>query len=74
MLASLRTYPLLTGYRGAPPADVAALRELLYRVSALVEDVHEIVEMDCNPVFVRDHGVAVADVRLRVRRTTPQRS
>ena len=68
MLTSLRGYPLLTGYRGAPPADIAALEDLLYRVSALVEEVPELAELDCNPLFVhRGHnGVTVVDARLRL--------
>ncbi|HWH31407.1 MAG TPA: acetate--CoA ligase family protein, partial [Egibacteraceae bacterium] len=68
MLTSLRGYPLLTGYRGAPPADIAALEDLLYRLSALVEEVPELAELDCNPVFVhREHnGVTVVDARVRL--------
>jgi acyl-CoA synthetase (NDP forming) len=46
--------------------DVAALAELLHRVSALVEDIPEIAELDLNPVFVRRHGVVVADIRIRL--------
>ncbi|WP_370325901.1 GNAT family N-acetyltransferase [Euzebya sp.] len=73
MLTGLRTYPLLTGYRGAPPADVAALRDLLFRISALVEDVPEIAELDINPVFVRPegHGVTPVDVRIRLAPPAP---
>jgi acetate---CoA ligase (ADP-forming) len=69
MLTSLRTYPLLTGYRGAPPTDLPALRDLLHRVSAMVEDLAEIGEMDLNPVFVGPDGVVAVDVRVRVQRT-----
>jgi ATP-grasp domain len=32
----------------------------------MVEDVPEIAELDMNPVFVRRHGVVVADVRVRL--------
>ena len=68
MLTSLRGYPLLTGYRGAPPADVPALEDLLYRLSALVEEVPELAELDCNPVFVHRerNGVTVVDARVRL--------
>jgi acyl-CoA synthetase (NDP forming) len=66
MLRSLRSYRLLTGYRRSPPLDVAAFAELLHRVSAMVEDIPEIAELDLNPVFVRQHGVVVADVRVRL--------
>jgi acyl-CoA synthetase (NDP forming) len=66
MLRSLRSYRLLTGYRQSPPLDVAAFAELLHRVSAVVEDIPEIAELDLNPVFVRQHGAVVADVRVRL--------
>ncbi len=66
MLRSLRSYRLLTGYRQSPPLDVGAFAELLHRVSAMVEDIPEIAELDMNPVFVRRHGVVVADVRVRL--------
>jgi len=66
MLRSLRSYRLLTGYRQSPPLDVAAFAELLHRVSAMVEDIPEITELDLNPVFVRQHGAIVADVRIRL--------
>ena len=58
MLTSLRGYPLLTGYRGSDPVDVDAFKGLLFRLSAMVEVVPEISELDLNPVFVRRRGVA----------------
>ena len=66
MLRSLRSYRLLTGYRQSPPLDVAAFAELLHRVSAMVEDIPEIAELDLNPVFVRQRGAVAADVRVRL--------
>jgi acyl-CoA synthetase (NDP forming) len=66
MLQSLKAYRLLTGYRGAPALDVGALRRMLHGVSALVDDLPEIAEMDLNPVFVLQKGAVVADVRIRV--------
>ena len=66
MLRSLRSYRLLTGYRNSPPLDVAAFAELLHRVSAMVEDIPELTELDLNPVFVRQHGAVVADIRIRL--------
>jgi acyl-CoA synthetase (NDP forming) len=65
MLASLRCAPLLAGYRGAAALDVAALTDALHRISTLVTEVTEIVEIDLNPVFLLEHGVAVADARIR---------
>ncbi|MGD0765106.1 MAG: GNAT family N-acetyltransferase, partial [Dehalococcoidia bacterium] len=52
MIRSIKGYPLLDGWRGAPPGDIPALEEVLLRVSALVEDLPEVAEMDLNPVKV----------------------
>ncbi|HEX2784816.1 MAG TPA: acetate--CoA ligase family protein, partial [Ilumatobacteraceae bacterium] len=57
--------PLLTGYRGAAVLDVAALRAVLHRISTLVAEVTEIAEIDLNPIFLLERGVAVADARIR---------
>ncbi len=66
MVRSLAMFPLLEGYRNAPPADIAALEETLLRVSAMVEAHPEIVEMDCNPVMVLPEGAVVVDARVRI--------
>jgi acetate---CoA ligase (ADP-forming) len=68
MLTSLRMYPVLTGYRGSAPTDVEALKDLLHRINAMVEDLPEVVELDLNPVFVRPEGrgVVAVDVRMKV--------
>jgi acetyl coenzyme A synthetase (ADP forming)-like protein len=71
MVRSVATFPLLDGYRGAPKTDVAALEELLLRISALVEAHPEIAELDCNPVKVLPDGVVVVDARVRVEAATP---
>ncbi|MPZ71749.1 MAG: GNAT family N-acetyltransferase [Nitriliruptorales bacterium] len=68
MLTSLRGYPLLTGYRGSDPVDVEAFKALLFRLSAMVEAVPEISELDLNPVFVRRRGVAAVDARVKLAR------
>jgi len=52
MLHSLKTYPLLTGFRSSPKCEVAALEEGLLRVNAMVEDLPQIAELDCNPFVV----------------------
>jgi acyl-CoA synthetase (NDP forming) len=72
MVRSLATFPLLDGYRGAPKADVAALEDLLLRVSALVEAHPQVAELDCNPVKVLPHGAVVVDARVRVEPATPR--
>ncbi|HYM95984.1 MAG TPA: acetate--CoA ligase family protein, partial [Candidatus Sulfotelmatobacter sp.] len=66
MVRSLRTFPQLDGYRGAPKADVAALEDALLRVSALVEGHPEIAEMDLNPLVVHQTGAVAVDARIRL--------
>lgn len=66
MVRSLRTYRLLTGFRGAPPCDIAAVEDIVLRVSALAEDLPEVAELDCNPVIVTAHGALVVDARIRL--------
>jgi len=68
MIRSLKTFPLLNGYRGGPHYDVTALEQVVLRVGALVEDIPEIGELDLNPVIVlpEGQGVSVVDARIRV--------
>jgi len=68
MLDRLRSAKLLDGYRGAPPGDRAALISIVQRVSALVEIVPEIRELDLNPVKVLTpgKGAVVVDARMRI--------
>jgi len=49
MIRSIRSFKLLEGVRGQPPADLAKLEEVLLRISKLVTDFPEITEMDINP-------------------------
>nr|WP_255603228.1 acetate--CoA ligase family protein [Oscillochloris sp. ZM17-4] len=65
-LRSIRTYPLLRGVRGEPPADIAMIEETVLRVSQLVTDFPEIVEMDINPLVVHNQGegAIVLDARI----------
>jgi acyl-CoA synthetase (NDP forming) len=58
MIRELKTYPLLEGFRGGHPCDAAALEDVLLRVSALAEDIPQIVELDltrlsCSPRAAR---------------------
>ncbi len=68
MIAKLRASKLLDGYRGAPPGDREALAMVIMRISALVEVVPEIRELDLNPVKVLEpgRGAIVVDGRIRV--------
>ena len=68
MIAALRTSRLLDGYRGSPAADRAALIDVIRRVSAIVEAVPEVRELDLNPVklLAPGQGAVVLDGRMRV--------
>ncbi|MGH7913604.1 MAG: acetate--CoA ligase family protein, partial [Candidatus Binataceae bacterium] len=68
MLASLRTAQVLDGYRGAAPGDREGLIAVLQRVSALIEAIPELTEMDLNPVKVLSpgKGAVVVDARMRL--------
>lgn len=66
MISSIRGYKLLQGYRGHPPADTTAIKDLLLRLSRLVEETPQITEMDLNPVFADEHRCTIVDARVRV--------
>ena len=73
MLRSLAIYPLLTGYRGAPPVDIAKLEEVLLRLSAMVESHHEIAELDLYPVVATQDEALIVDARVRIESPPPVR-
>ncbi|HEY3885727.1 MAG TPA: acetate--CoA ligase family protein, partial [Vicinamibacterales bacterium] len=73
MIQSLRSSRLLDGYRGGSAGDRAAYAALLTRLSALVEIVPEITEVDLNPIRVLapGKGAVVVDGRMRIRPSAP---
>jgi acetyl coenzyme A synthetase (ADP forming)-like protein len=66
MIRSLQTFPLLTGFRGAAPADLSSLEDLILRVGALADTHQEIAELDLNPVLATPTGALAADARIRI--------
>ncbi|MFF4575321.1 GNAT family N-acetyltransferase [Streptomyces sp. NPDC001410] len=66
LVRSIRTAPLLFGWRGSTPVDTPALEELLLRVSRLVDDHPEVVAVTLEPVVVAQHGVSVLGATLRL--------
>jgi len=72
MIRELKTYPLLTGFRGAPVCDVTALQDGLLRLSAMVEDLPQIAELDFNPFVVHERGASILDARIRVSTVEPR--
>jgi len=68
MIEEIKTIKLLKGARGAKPSDINSIVETLLKVSQLVTDFPEIVEMDINPLFVKAEGLGsiAGDVRIRI--------
>lgn len=68
MVRSVKAYKLLEGWRGARRNDIESVEELLLRVSAMVEDLPQIEEVDLNPVkvFEQGKGYTVVDARISV--------
>ncbi len=64
MIEEIKGYPLLQGYRGSDPADLAKLQELLLKVSAFVEAHPEVAELDLNPVFAYKDAAIAVDARI----------
>ncbi len=67
-LESLKSWPLLRGYRGKPAVNIDRLIEILMRFSYLVADYPEIKELDVNPLLVTPHEVIALDARVVVDR------
>lgn len=64
MIRSLRTFPLLDGFRGAEPADLAALARLVVQISEFATRfADDVSEVELNPVLVHPagQGITIAD-------------
>jgi len=66
MVAEIRGYPLLRGVRGQRAADIEGIIDTLLRISQLVTDFPEVVELDINPLLVRDEGQGVVGIDMRL--------
>jgi acetyltransferase len=66
MLTEIRAIDLLRGVRGEQPTDLAAIEDVLLRLSQLVTDFPEIVEMDINPLIVFEEGRGAIGVDMRL--------
>ncbi|NXY96367.1 GNAT family N-acetyltransferase [Streptomyces sp. BR123] len=68
LIRSIRTAPLLFGWRGSDPVDTPALEELLLRLSRLVDDHPEVVGVTLEPVVVATEGLSVLSAVVRIAR------
>lgn len=69
LVGLIKMKKLFEGFRGSPPADIASVQDLLLRLSAMIEDIPQIVELEFNPVKVmpRGEGYWVVDARIMVK-------
>ncbi|RLB25132.1 MAG: acyl-CoA synthetase [Deltaproteobacteria bacterium] len=64
MVEEIKGYKILTGIRGEKPKDIAAIKNILVRLSEIVIDNPEIKEIDLNPVIVHENGASIVDSRV----------
>lgn len=64
MIRDIKGFPLLQGYRGSEPVDIANLESLLLKVSEFVEKTPDIKELDLNPIFAYKDGAVAVDARV----------
>lgn len=67
LLKTTRIYQLLNGYRNKPAADMEAIEEMIIRLNQLLIDIPEIVELDMNPVIVKNGVPCAVDARIRLK-------
>ncbi|MGE5552488.1 MAG: acetate--CoA ligase alpha subunit [Betaproteobacteria bacterium] len=66
MIRETKAYTLLRGFRGEPPADLETVVDTLRRVAQLCVEFPEISELDINPLFAYEKGVAALDVKITI--------
>ncbi|MCI0331541.1 MAG: acetate--CoA ligase family protein [candidate division Zixibacteria bacterium] len=66
MVRSVKAFPLLSGFRGSKPVQIDKLEEVLLRLSQLVGDFPEILELDINPFFATPEAENCAAVDCRI--------
>jgi acyl-CoA synthetase (NDP forming)/GNAT superfamily N-acetyltransferase len=71
LIRSVRAAPRLLGLRDTPAADLPALRDLLLRVSRMVDDLPEVAELELSPVIARPDGTQAVDGRIRLQAAEP---
>ncbi|OLS19003.1 MAG: Succinyl-CoA ligase [ADP-forming] subunit alpha [Candidatus Heimdallarchaeota archaeon LC_2] len=66
MLEKTRIHKIMQGVRGEDPDDIQTTKETLQRLSQLVTDFPEILELDINPLFVFKDGINAVDVKITI--------
>ncbi|MDD4702505.1 MAG: acetate--CoA ligase family protein, partial [Desulfovibrio sp.] len=64
MVEEIKGFPLLSGVRGKRGADIPALVDAVSKLSHMVAELQDVAEVDMNPVFATENGIAVVDARI----------
>jgi len=66
MLSKLKGYPLLDGYRGRQKTDIQSIVTMVMKVQKLMMSQPEILEIDLNPIIVKEinKGSVAVDARI----------
>ena len=70
LVQETRVVNLLAGYRDRPSVDFDAIYLTLVKISQMIVDIPELMELDINPLFADEHGVLALDARMRVQAAT----
>jgi acetyl-CoA synthetase (ADP-forming) len=64
MMMEIKSYPLLTGYRGAEPCDTDAITNIIIQVGSIMHEVDGIRELEINPLIAYPKGLMAVDARV----------
>jgi acetyltransferase len=66
MIRSLKSFKIMEGMRGQQGINIAAFEEILVRLSLVLSQNEQIVELDLNPLMGRGEQLLVVDSRIRI--------
>jgi len=64
MMREVKSYPLLTGFRGSKPVDMEKLASAVMKLSDILLEIEEIKEIEINPLLVYEEGAVAVDARV----------
>jgi len=71
LMSRTRIYRVLRGYRGHKAADLEAISLTLVKISQIIIDIPEIVEVSINPLFADERGVLAVETRIKLQENPP---
>lgn len=64
MMREVKSYPLLTGFRGSKPVEIEKLASAIMKLSDILLEIEEIKEIEINPLLVYEEGAVAVDARV----------